>query len=258
MNQDVQNFFDEENVPPFLTKRERKLQRKLRRAQYETEPQPLKVNIKKINPLTENQRKTFISYGKDQNLLLHGVAGTGKTFIALYLSLNSVICGERPRPVVILRSVVPSRDMGFLPGKLEDKIAVYEDPYRGLCSELTGHPTAYDYFKKHKIIEFSSTSFLRGMTFRDNTVIVDECQNMTFAELDTIMTRVGDGCRIIFCGDFRQSDLIKDTDRHGLLKFMNVLGSMKSFTSIEFTKDDIVRSKLVKEYIIAKLDKGIV
>lgn len=256
---DTRQFFDSEEVPLFLTKREKKLQKRIRKTNYyQQEVQASKSNIRQINPLTKNQEKTFDAYNEGKNLLLHGVAGTGKTFLALYLSLNSVIKGESPKPIVILRSVVPSRDMGFLPGKMEEKIAVYEEPYRGICAELTNHPTSYDYFKRNEYIEFSTTSYLRGLTFRNNIIIIDECQNMTFSELDTVMTRVGEGCRVIFCGDFRQTDLIRDDERKGLLKFMNVVKSMNSFESIEFTKEDIVRSKLVKEYIIAKLEKGIV
>lgn len=256
---DTRQFFDSQEAPLFLTKREKKLQKRLKKTQvYQRESQASRSDIRCINPLTKNQEKTYEAYANGKNLLLHGVAGTGKTFLALYLSLNSIIKGEHSKPIIILRSVVPGRDMGFLPGKMEEKIAVYEEPYRGICAELTNHPTSYDYFKRNEYIEFSTTSYLRGLTFRNNIIIIDECQNMTFSELDTIMTRVGEGCRVIFCGDFRQTDLIRDDERKGLLKFMNVVKSMHSFESVEFNKEDIVRSKLVKEYIVAKLEKGIV
>jgi len=256
---DINQFFDSEEIPLFLSKREKKLRKKLKKTQsYQLEVQASKANIRRINPLTKNQERTFEAYANGKNLLLHGVAGTGKTFLALYLSLNSVITGESPKPIVILRSVVPSRDMGFLPGRIEEKIAVYEEPYRGICAELTNHPTSYDYFKRNQYIEFSTTSYLRGLTFRNNIIIVDEVQNMQWSELDTIMTRVGKGCRVIFCGDFRQSDLVRDAERQGLFKFMEVIKKMSSFEFIEFTMNDIVRSDLVKEYIVAKLEKGIV
>lgn len=254
MDTSVQYFDDDFQA---LTRRQRK-QKKKKTKLYVKEYKQLTVDLKSIVPLTENQGITYTSFQEDQNLLLHGVAGTGKTFIALYLALDAVIKGTSPKPIVILRSVVPSRDMGFLPGSMEEKIAVYEDPYRSICAELTDHPTAYDYFKKNDYIQFSTTSYLRGLTFSDNTIIVDEAQNMSFSELDTIMTRVGKGCRVIFCGDFRQSDLLRSEERRGLITFMDIIHKMRSFTCIEFTKDDIVRSELVKEYIIAKLDNGIV
>lgn len=254
MDTSVQYFDDDFQA---LTRRQRK-QKKKKTKLYVKEYKQLTVDLKSIVPLTENQGRTYTSFQEDQNLLLHGVAGTGKTFIALYLALDAVIKGTSPKPIVILRSVVPSRDMGFLPGSMEEKIAVYEDPYRSICAELTDHPTAYDYFKKNNYMQFSTTSYLRGLTFSDNTIIVDEAQNMSFSELDTIMTRVGKGCRVIFCGDFRQSDLLRSEERRGLITFMDIIHKMRSFTCIEFTKDDIVRSELVKEYIIAKLDNGIV
>lgn len=243
-----------DDLPSYLTRREKKLQKRLRKTKHnvEAQKQVTKVNLKRITPITDNQSRTFEAFSTDKNILLHGAAGTGKTFIALYLALNSVIMGDSPKPIVILRSVVPSRDMGFLPGNVEEKIAVYESPYHGLCAELTGHPTSYDYFKKNRYIEFSTTSFLRGITFRNNIIIIDEAQNCSGHELNTIMTRIGEGCRVIICADFTQTDLIKSDDRLGFRKFMQIIKAMKSFDHIEFTHDDIVRSDIVKEYIITK------
>lgn len=218
------------------------------------------VNFSLLNvePITDNQKKTFEAFASGKNLMLHGVAGTGKTFISMYLALDSTLAGRIDKPVVIIRSVVPTRDIGFLPGSMEEKIAVYEQPYEAMCSELFNQKNAYAELKKRGFVEFSTTSFLRGLTFHDNTIVVDECQNLSFAELDTVMTRVGTGCRIIFCGDFRQSDLYKHNEREGLKKFMNVINRMNSFELVEFNKEDIVRSALVREYIEAKLEEGIV
>ncbi len=214
-------------------------------------------SLLKVEPITDNQKKTFEAFKSNKNLMLHGVTGTGKTFISLYLALELSLLGKKDRPVVIIRSVVPTREVGFLPGTLEEKIAVYEQPYQSLCSELFHVKNAYGELKKRGFLDFSTTSFLRGLTFYNTTIVVDECQNLNFSELDTIMTRCGEGCRIIFCGDFRQTDLNKSDDRAGLTKFMNVTKTMNSFEFVEFNKEDICRSSLVKEYICAKLNFNI-
>jgi phosphate starvation-inducible PhoH-like protein len=216
------------------------------------------MQLPKINPLTSGQARTFQAFDDGKNLILHGVAGTGKTFMSVYLALRAVLDGDAPKPVVIIRSVVPTRDMGFLPGTQKEKSAVYEEPYSAICNELFKKPGAYDTLKRDGTIQFATTSFLRGLTFRDNIVIVDECQNMTFHELDSVITRMGTGCRVIFCGDFRQSDLWRNDEREGLHTFMSVIKHMRSFARVEFTKDDIVRSDLVREYIEAKLEEGLV
>jgi phosphate starvation-inducible protein PhoH len=193
------------------------------------------------------------------NLLLHGLAGTGKTFISLYLALADIIEGYGDqRNVTLVRSVVPTRDMGYLPGNQKEKSKVYEAPYANICSELFGRGDAYEVLKGRGMIDFITTSFVRGVTLSDTTVIVDECQNLSFHELDSIITRLGENSRIIFCGDFRQSDLVRDDERKGVLTFMKILSKMKGFESVEFEEEDIVRSKLVKEYIISKVRSGIV
>ena len=215
-------------------------------------------DLREIKPLTINQDLTFKSFNKGQHLLLHGVAGTGKTFISLYLALKDVLYHETFKRIIVVRSVVPSRDMGFLPGSMKEKIRVYEEPYKAICDDLFSRGDGYDILKSKHLVEFTTTSFLRGVTFEDAVIIVDESQNMSIAELDTVMTRVGENCRIIFCGDFRQSDLIRAEERKGLLTFMKILDRMSCFEKIEFGKEDIVRSALVKNYIISKLELGIV
>ena len=144
--------------------------------------------------------------------------------------------------------------MGFLPGSVKEKARVYEAPYYAIFNELFGRGDAYEVLKSRNQIQFTTTSFVRGLTFNDSIVIVDECQNMTYQELDSVITRLGDNCRVIFCGDFRQSDFRWDDERQGILDFMKIIKTMKSFDFIEFHKEDIVRSDLVKEYIISKLN----
>lgn len=210
-----------------------------------------------VKPLTVNQHATFESWYQGQNLLLHGVAGTGKTYISLYLALEELFRKGTPhREVVVVRSVVPSRDMGFLPGNITEKTRIFEAPYKEICDTLFGRGDGYDILKLKRMISFTTTSHLRGTTFRDAIVIVDECQNMLMSELDTVITRMGDNSRVIFCGDFRQTDLQRDKEKAGLHDFMRILDEIRSFDKIEFGVEDIVRSGLVKEYIISKLQLG--
>lgn len=213
----------------------------------------INFNLKKIEPLTDNQKLSFEAYGLGKNLMLHGIAGTGKSFISLYLGLKQVLSEDHQyKKIVIVRSVVPTRDMGFLPGNNKEKARVYEAPYYAICSELFGRSDAYEYLKNKNIIDFISTSFIRGITLNDCIVIVDEIANLTGHELDSVITRIGKNCKIIFCGDFRQSDFTKDQEKNGLMDFMRVIKRMKSFEFIDFQKEDIVRSSMVKNYIIEK------
>lgn len=215
--------------------------------------------LRHVKPLTMNQQLTFEAFYENKHLLLHGVAGTGKTFISLHLALKEVLRPDTEfKRVVIVRSVVPSRDMGFLPGNVREKAKIFEDPYKEICDDLFGRGDGYDILKLKRLVEFTTTSHLRGMTFRDAIVIVDECQNMILSELDTVITRMGDNSRILFCGDFRQTDLQREREKSGLHTFMKILDNTGSFARIEFGVDDIVRSGLVKEYIISKLELGIV
>lgn len=187
-------------------------------------------------------------------MMLHGAAGTGKTFIALYKALEEVMDRGNPfEKVVIVRSVVPSREIGHLPGDEKEKTDVYVAPYRAVCQDLFQTEQAYDRLVEQKNIEFMITSFVRGITIDNAVIIVDECQNMNFQELSSIITRVGEGSKIIFCGDFKQTDLNRKHDQSGLKDFVEIINRMPSFRSVEFGIEDIVRSALVKEFIVANL-----
>jgi len=209
-------------------------------------------NLRDIHPITENQKIAFDCFKNKKNLMLHGIAGTGKSFISLYLALKEIFDGRQYNKIYIVRSVVPTRDMGFLPGNQKEKQRVYEAPYYAICSELFGRGDAYDVLKNKDYIEFISTSFIRGITLDNCIIIADEVANMTLHELDSIITRMGNNCRVMFCGDFRQSDFTYDKDKKGLLDFIRILQQMKSFSFVDFQVEDIVRSHTVKEYIIAK------
>ena len=245
---------EEETTTRRLTRKEKRLLRQQGKEPKENYQEKINFNLKHFNPLTENQKLAFDSFADDKNLMLHGIAGTGKSFMALYLSLKQILSDPDCiyKKVVIVRSVVPTRDMGFLPGSDREKTKVYEAPYYAICTELFGRGDAYEYLKKRNVIEFISTSFIRGITLNDCIVIVDEMQNATLHELDSVITRIGHNCKVVFCGDFRQSDFTREHERSGLTDFMRVVRSMKSFDLIEFEAKDIVRSALVKEYIILK------
>jgi phosphate starvation-inducible protein PhoH len=213
--------------------------------------------LRHIKPLTVNQSRMFDAYKAGQNIVAHGYAGTGKTFVALYLALREVLSETSNfKRVVVIRSVVPSRDMGFLPGSAKQKAEVFERPYQEISDDIFGRGDGWNILKMKHLVEFETTSFLRGVTFRDSIVIVDECNNMNFGELDTTMTRLGDTSRIIFCGDYRQSDLNRPHDKTGILEFMDITRRISSFEHIEFEKSDIVRGGVVKDYIIRRTEMG--
>ena len=222
-------------------------------------------HLKQIEPLTPNQEQVFESYAAGKNLVLHGAAGTGKTFISLYLALQEVLAEDSPyQKVYMVRSLVPTREIGFLPGDHEDKSNLYQIPYKNMVKYMFEMPTDADFemlygnLKTQETISFWSTSFIRGTTLDNAIVIVDECQNLNFHELDSIITRVGENSKIMFCGDGVQSDLRNNNERNGISDFIKIITRMESFAVVEFELEDIVRSGLVKEYILAKNSLGMI
>ncbi len=223
-----------------------------------TKEQKIKFHLKdlrKIDPLTDTQDKFFdiLDDFPNKSLALLGSAGTGKTFLAIHNALELVLEGSNGYDkLLIIRSAVASRDIGFLPGSEEEKLQVYEQPYSDICDELFQYSRSYENLKLTGRLEFTSSSFLRGTTFNNTVVVVDECQNMTWGELSTIVTRIGEHSKIIFCGDIKQNDLNrKRGDESGFGKFFDILKRMdKFFEVVEFTHEDIVRSELVKAFII--------
>ena len=221
-------------------------------------------NLVTIKSITDNQKVVFDSWKKGQNQFLFGAAGTGKTFISLYLALKDVMDLKKPYDkVVLVRSLIPTREIGFLPGAEEDKGLLYQVPYQNMVQfmfEMQNEQqfnNLYDRLKGQGTLYFLSTSFLRGLTFDNTIIIVDECQNLNFHELDTIITRVGQDSKIVFCGDFDQTDLVKQNERNGLHDFLRILEEMEEFNCTEFTIGDIVRSGFVRSYLINKIKLGI-
>ena len=220
--------------------------------------------MRTVEPLTDNQKELFRCYKLDQNLVAYGCAGTGKTFITLYNALRDVLDDRTPyEKIYIVRSLVATREIGFLPGDHEDKSSLYQIPYKNMVKYMFEMPDEssfemlYGNLKTQGTISFWSTSFIRGTTLDNAIIIVDEFQNLNYHELDSIITRVGENSKIMFCGDATQSDLIKTNEKNGIIDFMKVLRIMPSIDIIEFGVDDIVRSGLVKEYILAKMEVGV-
>ena len=216
-----------------------------------------------IEPLTDNQKRLFDSYAAGKHIVAYGAAGTGKTFITLYNALVDVLDERTPyEKIYLVRSLVATREIGFLPGSHDDKADIYQIPYKNMVKYMFQMPSDADFemlygnLKAQETIKFWSTSFLRGTTLDNAIVIVDEFQNLNFHELDSIITRIGENSRIMFCGDASQSDLVKTNERNGIVDFMTVLRKMPSFDIIEFGIEDIVRSGLVREYLVAKMDSG--
>ena len=221
------------------------------------------TDMLKIKPIGENQQAVFDTWDKDMNQFVFGAAGTGKTFILLYKAFQDVLnIKSKYDKVVVVRSLIPTREIGFLPGDEEDKSALYQIPYRNMVQFMFQQPNEqafnmlYDRLKNQGSLYFLSTSFLRGLTFDNSIIIVDECQNLNFHELDTITTRVGQDSKIIYCGDFSQTDLLKQNEKNGLHDFLRILEEMQEFNCVEFNIGDIVRSGFVKNYLIQKTKLG--
>jgi len=223
---------------------------------------PINLDIMKtIDPLTDNQEALFKQYKLEQNIVAYGAAGTGKTFITLYNALRDVLNEKTPyEKIYLVRSLVATREIGFLPGDHEDKSSLYQIPYKNMVKYMFEMPDdsafemLYGNLKTQGTISFWSTSFIRGTTLDNAIIIVDEFQNLNFHELDSIITRVGENSKIMFCGDATQSDLVKTNERNGIVDFMRILRVMPSMSMIEFGVEDIVRSGLCKEYLVAKME----
>lgn len=212
----------------------------------------LNFDLQHISPLTSNQELAFASFNK-KHLFLHGLAGTGKSFIASYLALREIFSYNSPfKKLVIVRSNVQTREVGHMPGDLKGKNQYYEIPYMPIMAELLGRGDAYTLLKQKGIVEFMTTTFIRGITINNAIVLVDECQNMTAHELHSIITRIGHNCKIVFAGDIKQTDLNKRKEVSGLADFIKIIRRMNCFEFIEFQEEDIVRSAFVKSYIITK------
>lgn len=213
-------------------------------------------HLTEIEPITDNQKLAKGYWEDGDNLVLAGSAGTGKTYLGLGLALESVL-DKQYNQVIVVRSIVPTRDIGFLPGDEVEKKKAYTNPYVGLAADLFDDGEAWDKLLMQKKVQFLSTSFIRGTTYDNAVILVDEMQNLTFHELDSVLTRVGENCRIILCGDYYQSDFRKEEERSGLPRILEILEHLNNFSIVEFGWQDIVRSDFVRDYIMTKEMLGI-
>ena len=210
-------------------------------------------DLLQFDPITLNQEKAAKAWDDGDNLVLSGTAGTGKTFMALYLALEEVLEKNNAyEQLIIIRSMVPTRDMGYLPGTKQEKEDAFTSPYKNICHELFGDKTSYNKMITSKQILFESTSFIRGATFDNSIIVVDEMQNLNFHELDSVITRVGKNSKIVFCGDYKQTDFKYKDEKDGIVKFLTIVEQLKNFTIVNYGWEDIVRSDFVRDYIMTK------
>lgn len=223
------------------------------REEFKTGATKKKFTVKDMNALsalTETQRELFIQWNEDKSMLVTGSAGTGKSLLCLWLGLRDVLDENSfYENLTIIRSIVPSREIGFTPGTVDEKIKIYESPYVSICNHIFPYAKSYENLKRGGYLTFESTSFLRGTTIDNSVIIVDELQNLSWHECNTVMTRVGNNSKIIFIGDDKQTDLTKKNDASGFKEFVNILNRMKSIERVVFTPNDVVRSGIVKEYL---------
>ena len=222
--------------------------------QQQAESMNIRIDdLRTIEPVTESQKDAYAAWREGDNLAMVGTAGTGKTFLGLYLALEEVMDKSTPyESIRIIRSAVPTREVGFLPGTIEEKLDAFTGPYRAACADLFEDDRAYEKLVHNKYIQFESTSYIRGVTFDHSIVLVDEMQNLNFHELDSVITRIGHCSKIIFCGDYKQSDFKQTGEKNGINTFLEILEQLKHFSVIEFSWEDIVRSGLVRDYIMTK------
>jgi phosphate starvation-inducible PhoH-like protein len=174
-----------------------------------------------------------------------GSAGTGKTYVAASYAAEKLYYRETSKIIVTRPNVEASRSLGFLPGELEEKYAPYLEPFEGVFIRAFGK-SLYELFKKRGQIDPRPLGFMRGATFDDAIVLVDECQNMTEKEFKLLLTRIGHNSKVIFSGDSRQVD-IPDS---GLMSTIQRLQYIPSIEVVEFYPSDIVRSDLCKQIIL--------
>lgn len=209
-------------------------------------------DLKHVKPITHSQHELVNAFDSGNHIVANGSAGTGKTFLACFLALRELLKADSTyKKIIIIRSAVPTRDLGFLPGSIEEKYAIYEQPYMDIFAELLRRASSYQDMKEVGWVEFCTTSYVRGLTWDDAIVIIDECQSATFHEINSVVTRIGKNTRLIIAGDIPQTDLRKKGEVSGFGELAHIASKMKAFSVVKFTHQDIVRSEFVKSWIIA-------
>lgn len=241
-------------------KKSSKQQEPITNSQPQLRKQFHQKDLIKYQPITKTQEKLFETFEEfpNKSMFLYGSPGTGKTFLATYLALQQILDNTTgfDKILYIRNPVQTGENIGFTPGTPEEKISLYEQPYASIFEEMFGWENSWQNCKKLGIVEFCIPNFLRGTTFKNTIVIVDECQSMSFHTINTIVTRIGQDSKIILCGDESQNDLIGNKYKNyeissGFNKTLNIVKKItQHFSIIEFKTNDVIRSELVKDWII--------
>ena len=208
-------------------------------------------DLRAIRPLTQKQEDMFQLWFQGDNVCAHGSAGTGKTFLALYLAMSEMLEFKEHQQIIIVRSAVAAREIGHLPGTKEEKEEIFEIPYMDILHDLFGRKSTYKDMKDAGMIKFMTTSHIRGLTWDNAIIIIDEIQNMCFDEIDSVMTRIGKNTKVIACGDHKKQCDLKKHEVSGVGRMLKAFETMSGFANVEYTFEDVVRSEVVKNWLKA-------
>jgi phosphate starvation-inducible PhoH-like protein len=223
--------------------------KKARRQQSNAPQNPIEYGFKDVKPLNYIQEQYLDAIKQNDVVFGVGSAGTGKTYIAASYAAGELF-HRRVNKIILTRpNIETGRGLGFLPGELDEKYAPYLEPFDNVFQRSLGKGF-YEYALKNKDIEPRPIGFMRGATFDNAIVLVDEAQNLTKTELKMLLSRVGKNCKVILSGDPDQRDI----SNSGLEDAIKRLEQIEGVEVVRFLEQDIVRSRMCKQIIIAYKD----
>lgn len=209
---------------------------------------------KQVAPKSANQRK-YIQAIQDNDVVFGiGVAGTGKTYLAVAMAVQALMQKQVNRIVLARPAVEAGEKLGFLPGDLQDKVDPYLRPLYDALFDLIDYERVTRLLEK-RVIEVAPLAFMRGRTLSDAFIILDEAQNTTSEQMKMFLTRIGFGSKAVITGDVTQVDL-PTGKRSGLIEAERILSQLEGIEFIYFTDKDVVRHKLVQMIIRAYEEQG--